>query len=504
MVRRWRVYTTQIHEVSFWDWYNIVARKKLLRHHVVMIRLVFCLIMLSCSGFAQLTISPEKLEQNLAEHIQFSPDGPNYVGHIYVGGHQSQISQGTFIYIKNALEYYQELQPAFIILELDTPGGQVFPAQRISDALKEIDTQYEIPVVAFINNWAISAGAMLAYSCRYISIAKDASMGAAQPVTQTGEGTSEKVNSAIRADFANRAAFFERSPLIAEAMVDADMILVVRDKEIVELDNNDEIQSTDEVITKKGKLLTLSSKEMMDLGVVDIRLLPEKLSPITAKEKETGEWPAGKELLFTFPFFKQIPNAIVKSYQMDWKTRFFSILASPMVTSVLFLGLMLGVYMEFSTPGFGLPGIVGLICLFFIVLSSFALEAAGWLEFIILGVGVGLILLEVFVIPGFGIAGVVGIILALGGLFALLLPGIKEVKFDFDTKTLNAAGEYLAMRIVWLAGAIVVAAIVIAFLARYLVPRVAIFSPLVLKGEQETEKGYVSGLLCVRPWPPPT
>lgn len=446
-------------------------------------------------GYGALSVSREELNASLKKHIIYSENGPNNVGYIYVGGHETQIAQGTYIYIKKALDYFKdELKPIFVILELDTPGGQVFAAQKISDALKELDTQYDIPVVAVINNWAISAGAMLAYSCRYIAAVKDASMGAAAPVTQTGESTSEKVNSAIRADFANRAAFYDRNPLIAEAMVDADMILVVREGKIVELRDNDEIKPTDEVITKKGKLLTLNSKQMIDLGVADVRLLPEKLKPITKGQKKRGEWLGSQELLFTYPFFNDIPNVVVKSFQTDWKTQFFVFLASPIVTSVLFLGLLIGFYMEISTPGFGLPGIIGLVCLGLIILSSFAFEVAGWLEFIILGVGIALIFLELFVIPGFGITGIIGIILSLGALAILLLPGIKEVGFDFDTNTFNAAGEFILERIVWLAGAVIVGVVVIALLAKYLMPHFALFSPLVLKGEQETHKGYVAGL----------
>jgi membrane-bound serine protease (ClpP class) len=454
-------------------------------------RYVLLLLMLCANGFAELAISPEELNKSLEKHIPYNEEGTNYVGHIYVGGHSTQISQGTFIYIRKALDYFRdELKPIFIILELDTPGGQVFAAQRISDALKEMDIQYGIPVVAVINNWAISAGAMLAYSCRYIAAVKDASMGAASPVTQTGEATSEKVNSAIRADFANRAAFFDRNPLIAKAMVDADLILVVRDGKIVELGSDDEIKPTDRVITKKGKLLTLSSEEMMELGVADIRLLPAKLAPITEEEKKKGEWLGSQELLFSYPFFEKIPNTVVKSYKMDWKTQFFTFLGSPIVASILFLGLLLGFYMEMSTPGFGFPGIIALICLGLIILSSFALEAAGWLEFIILGVGIALILIEIFVIPGFGITGIIGIILAVGALFILLLPGIKEVDFDFDTNTLNAAGQYIFERIVWLSSALIIGVIAIVLLAKYFMPRFALFSPLVLKGEQT---GYVAG-----------
>lgn len=455
----------------------------------------FLLLFIASPLFGELEVTPQELKTSLDAHISYSKEGPNYIGHLYVGGHSNQISQGTFIYIKNALEYFQkELNPIFVILELDSPGGQVFPAQKISDLLKELDTTYEIPVVAYINNWAISAGAMLAYSCRYIAAVKDASMGAAQPVSQTGEATSEKVNSAIRTDFANRAAFFDRNPLIAEAMVDADLVLVLRGGKIVDLASNDEIKADDVVITRKGKLLTLDSEQMYRLGVADMRLLPTKLTPISKEQKEKGEWGLNQTLLGTYPFFAQIPNAVVKSYQMDWRTTFFTFLTNPIVTSILFFGLLIGLYIEISTPGFGLPGALALACLALIVLASFADQAAGWLEFILLGAGILLIMIELFIIPGFGVTGILGIILALAGLFGLLLPGIRDVHFDFDTQTLNAAGEYILHRSAWLAGALIVGILTIALLARYLMPRLAIFSPLVSRGVQEAKEGYVAGL----------
>ena len=178
-----------------------------------------CLLFLLCFGFVHAEEN-SGVEEKLEKYIHYSPDKQNTVGYIYVGDHETAISESTWLYIKQALEYYKIHPPSFIILELNTPGGEIFAAQKISDALKEMDTQYSIPAVAFINNWAISAGAMLAYSCRFITIVKDGSMGAAEPV-YAGEGgkmetASEKVNSAIRADFASRANYFDRNALIAE------------------------------------------------------------------------------------------------------------------------------------------------------------------------------------------------------------------------------------------------------------------------------------------------
>ncbi len=439
----------------------------------------------------------------LKTHIVYDQDGPNQIGLIKVDQKKSQISQATWIYIKNALDYYKKTKPKFVILELNTPGGEVFASQKISDALKEFDTQYDIPVVAFINNWAISAGAMLAYSCRFIALSKDASMGAAEPV-HAGEGgkmvtASEKINSALRTDFANRAAFFDRNSDIAEAMVDKDIILVFRHGKIVRLDDEKRIQTKgpnpDIVITAKGKLLTLNAGDLMKYGVADIKLEPAKVGFISDQEKEKGKWPASKMLLFKDPFFKQIPNATVDLYKMDWKTQFLSMLSSPAVASLLFLGMMLGFYIEFNSPGFGFPGSVGILCLFLIVLSSFALDVANTLELILLLVGLAFIALDVFLIPTFGILGFIGVIFFFIGLFGMMLPGIESVDFELDTQTFNAAGEVFIQRLAWLSGSLVFGIISIALLARYVMPSFQGFQHLVLAGNEETaENGYVAGV----------
>ncbi len=449
-----------------------------------------------------LQLSSEGVEQKLAKFIPFHTTEPNYVGYIYIGGHEESINQSTWLYVKQALDFYKKERPIFIILELNTPGGEVFAAQKISDALKEMDTQFNIPVVAFINNWAISAGAMLAYSCRFITVVKDGSMGAAEPVYM-GEGgkmetASEKVNSALRADFANRARFFDRNPFIAEAMVDKDMILVLRHGRVLHLDNESQIRLTgpnpDLVISPKGKLLTLNAEQMLQYGVADLLLPPAKLSDITAEEKQAGEWPADKILLFQQPFFASIPQATVREYKMDWKTRFFVLLATPLVSSLLFMGLMIGAYMEISNPGLSLPGFVAATCLFLIVLSSFSLEIANWLELIFLLVGLALILVELFVLPSFGLIGFLGIFLFVIGLFGMLLPGLESVKFEYDTQTLNAAGQYFFERLAWLCGSLILSVGIIALLARHVLPSFSTFNRFVLAGhEQDATKGFVAG-----------
>ena len=478
-----------------------------------LLRTIFFLLLLVSPQFVSSIVKPVSLKSNvlasptleerLQEHIKFNPDGQNRVGRISIANRSTSISDATWLYVKVALDYYKKNRPAFIILELNTPGGEVFAAEKISDALMAFDTQENIPIIAFIDNWAMSAGAMLAFSSRFIFISKDASMGAAEPITASSTGemqsASEKVNSAIRADFKNRANFFGRNPDLAEAMVDKDVILVLRDGKIVRLNAESQIRSTepnpDVVISPKGKLLTLTADQLMEFGIADAMILPTKLEPITEQEKIAGKWPAQKSLVFQVPNIEKIPDAVIDDYQMDWKTRFFVFLANPIVSSILMLGLMLGFYMEMSSPGFGVPAIIGLLCLFLLTLSYLSLDIANWLEVILLATGLLVIIIDIFVLPTFGLLGFIGLILALGGLFAMLLPGIGSINFDFDTKTFNAAGIALLERLAWFSATLIVGFLLILLLARFVTPSVAAWSRLVLTGgEQDASEGYVAGV----------
>lgn len=441
------------------------------------------------------------VDEKFKNFVHYSSEGPNLIGHLYIGGHETSISEATWLYIKQGLEYYKKMRPVLIILELDTPGGEVFVSQKIADTLKEMDIQFDIPIVAYINNWAISAGAMLAYSCRFIVSAKDGSMGAAEPVYlgETGklETASEKVNSALRADFASRALFFDRNPAIAEAMVDKDVILVWRKGEVVRLDQESQIIATglspDRIISPKGKLLTLGAEQMKEYGVADLVLAPLKVPEISLEEKQVGKWPANRFPLFHAPPFSAIPHAVIVPYQMDWKTTFFTFLATPAVSSLLVMGLLVGAYAEMSHPGLSLPGVIAGCCLLLIILSSFALEVAHWLELIILLIGLALILAELFLLSTFGLLGILGVFLFFIGLFGMLLPGLESVSFEYDTQTLNAAGQYVLKRFAWLCAAWVVSVAFIVLLARYVLPGFHAFNPFVLVGhEQEASKGFVA------------
>ncbi len=450
-------------------------------------------------------ISAVEFQEKFKTSVSYSDSGENLIGYLHIG-HKRPINQATYIYTKFALKDFVKKGVCCVVLDLDTPGGEVLAALKIVDLLQKMDVHYHIPVIAFIDNWAVSAGAMLAYSCRFIGSIPSSLMGAAEPVI-LGQGgqmapASEKVNSAIRAEFANIASFYGRNPLIAEAMVDKDLILVLRNHEIVKLRHESDVihsgSSPDVMISERGKLLTLHAKQMVDLGIADFEVPYQSLLTVTEKERNQGLWPASKMLAFEEPTLKKIPYAMMVDYR-DWRITFFTVLTHPIVATLLFIGLVIGFYMEINTPGFGIPGSIALTCLVLILISSFASQAVNWIEMIILCIGLVLLTVELFVIPGFGIIGIMGILLTIIGLFALMLPGIDRLNF-LEPGTFELVGVVFVERLAWLCGGLIFALVMIILMAHFFSHRFFRFSKLILKGEQEKRKGYVSG--APREWIP--
>ncbi len=384
--------------------------------------------------------------------IHYNPQGPNKIGTLYLGK-DHPIDQSTLLYVKFSLDHFKKEGVCCVVLKLNTPGGEVFAALKIVELLKSLDKQDHIPVIAYIDNWAISAGAMLAYSCRYIGITEAASMGAAEPVLMGEEGkmesAPEKMNSALRAEFANLASLWSRNPDLAEAMVDKDIILVLREGKIVRLDDETQIRlkgsSPDTIISNKGKLLTLNTDQMEKYGVSDF----------TADD------------LATYPFFAEIPGKEWVSYT-NWKIDFFALLLHPAVVSVLTMGILLGIYLEVQNPGLTFPIIMGLSCLALVLLGKFSMETIGWLEGIMLGAGLVLVLLELFVLPTFGLLGIVGIILALAGFITLTLPHFDQVTFFPHW---NLAAEAVIQHLAWICCTLVISGVIIAFLSKRMMKR---------------------------------
>jgi membrane-bound serine protease (ClpP class) len=115
----------------------------------------------------------------------------------------------------------------------------------------------------------------------------------------------------------------------------------------------------------------------------------------------------------------------VETVLPDWRQRLLSVIANPSFALIL---MMLGIYglmFEFSSPGFGVPGTVGAICL---LLALFALQLlpVNYAGLGLVLLGLALLAAEVLT-PSFGVLGVGGIVAFIAGgllLFDRDIPGL--------------------------------------------------------------------------------
>ncbi|MEX0893393.1 MAG: NfeD family protein [Gemmatimonadota bacterium] len=284
------------------------------------------------------------------------------------------VELGLAPFIERTLGEAEAAGAAAVILHIETPGGRVDAAWRIVDAVKNA----EVPVYAFVDRRALSAGALIALATDRIYMRPGGTMGAATPVTGDGVKASEKMVSAMRSEM--RALAEERGldPLVAEAMVDESIAV--------------------EGLAAEGKLLTLSTEQAAAVGYA------EPMESWDALVASLG-----------------LADAPLHEARLNWAEKLVRFFTNPMVAPLLLSLGFLGLMVEIKAPGLGLPGGVGATSLALFFGSHLLLGLAGLEEILLLLAGVGLIAVEVFLIPGFGIAGIAGILAVVASIFFSLV-----------------------------------------------------------------------------------
>jgi membrane-bound serine protease (ClpP class) len=342
------------------------------------------------------------------------------------------VENGLAPYVARSLREAEAQGAVAAILDLDTPGGRIDAAERIADAVRGSP----IPVYAYVNPRAYSAGALIAIASNGIYMRPGAVIGAATPVDGQGVKASEKMVSAMRAEFRSLAEQRGLDPKLAEAMVD----------------DNVEIPG----VVKKGQLLTLSTNEAVRLGFAKGQVADES------------------ELLRAIGH----PHAQIITTEPNWAEGVVGFLTNPLVAPLLLSLGILGLVVEIKTGAFGIGGTLSLVSLGLFFGSSLILGLAGWEEVLLLGLGAIALAVEIFVLPGFGVAGVLGV-LAIVTSMVLAMMGAHPTTGDV-AQALAVLGASLFITL----------AVIYAWL-RHL-PNSGRFSGLLLQGSVHKSQGFVS------------
>jgi len=357
---------------------------------------------------------------------------------VFVGEIKQNIDPRMSRYTKLFLEKAKEKDVDIIIIEMDTYGGAVNDA----DDIRTMILDYNKPIYVWINKDAASAGALISIACDSIYMSSGASIGAATVVTADGKAAPDKYQSYMRSIMRSTAEAKNRDPKIAEAMVDED----------IQVDS----------ISQKGKVITFSTNEAIKNGFCEAEL--NSIEEILKRNK--------------------IENYKIERYELSSTENIISLFLNPVVSSILILLIIGGLYFELQTPGIGFPLMASIIALI-LYLTPYYLNglAENWEIFLFL-IGMIFIVIEIFVIPGFGVAGIFGLALTIGSLILLMLNNdVFDFTFVVSKDILNASGSILIA---------VLGFGLLLFFGGIKFTESQTFKKIMLEDTQDLDKGYIS------------
>ena len=337
---------------------------------------------------------------------------------VYLLEINDEIGAMTWQHTRRACQEAKESGADILLLHLNTYGGTVEHADSIRTSL----LNFPCPVIAFIDNNAASAGALIALACDSVYMRPGASMGAATVVNQNAEAMPDKYQSYMRAmmrataeshgkTIVNDDTVWVRDPLIAEAMVDPRVVVPGL------------IDST--------KVLTFTSQEAIKWGYCEgeATSVEDVLDKCGATDYEITQFEAT---------------------WIDWLIGFFS---NPAVQAVLIMHIVWGLYFELHSPGMGFPSAIAITSavLYFLPLYITGI-ASSWI-IILFVVGLILLVFEIFVIPGQGVAGILGAIAMFAALVGGLLEGTSPSEIEmsdlFRALAIVGSGTVLAVILIF-------------------------------------------------------
>jgi membrane-bound serine protease (ClpP class) len=336
------------------------------------------------------------------------------------------------LFLRRAEKAAENAGAAAIIFEMNTYGGQLDSAEKITGVLNHAT----IPTYTYINSNAGSAGALIALATKHIFMAPVSAIGAAAPVLPTGEDLpateKDKTVSYWSALIRSSAMRNGHNPDIGEAFINKDK----------------EVKIGDRIVHPKGSLLTLNAQEATEV-VNGKPLLADGISDSVRDLMRQANL-KGEAVAIDPSGFEQLAF---------WITA---------LAPLLLLGGIIGAYLEFKIPGASLPGIISAICFALFFLGHFLAGLAGWEVIVLFALGIVFVLIEIlFFAHSTIIFGVVGIFLMLASLLWAMID-------RYPGQTFFPTGNMLAVPLLNLFVAIILAVIAIAVLARFL-PRTSIY-----------------------------
>ena len=303
------------------------------------------------------------------------------------------INPVTEEYIIDNLKRAEEEKSLALVIRLNTPGGLLKSTQNI---VKEI-LNSKIPIITYVEPKgarAASAGTFIGYASSILAMAPSTHIGAAHPVL--GGGSWGKVSSEMQDKIMNDTLAWAKN--IAE-------------------ERHRPLDFLEEAIKESS---SLTAKEALRRQVID--LIAKDMDDLLMKiEAKTISLP-GKEVVFSSK------SAEIKYVDLTPRQNFLNTLLDPNIAYLLFTLGFLGLIFEVTHPGFGFPGIAGIICII-LALYAFSVLPVNYAGIALITLGLVFFIVEAFT-PTFGVFTLAGLTsFVLGSIMIFREPQVFRVSF---------------------------------------------------------------------------
>jgi membrane-bound serine protease (ClpP class) len=331
--------------------------------------------------------------------------------------------------VTKAIADAEKANADYFILDLDTYGGELAAADSIRSAILRCG----ITTAAFINMQAASAGALISIACDSIYMREGSTIGAATVVNGiNGQPMPDKYQSFMRGMMRSTAEATGRNPEIAQSMVDT------------------------------AHVLSMTPTEAIKAGYCQ---------GICESRDDVAKRLAGNED-YEYVEFSQ--------------TRAEKAAEGLMAVRFIFLMMIFGgLYVEFKTPGVGIPLIIAILGAILYFSPLYIVNLAQNWEIALFIVGLVLLGIELFVIPGFGVFGILGIIAIVVSLTFAAIDNSQLFKFD---------GSFNIKPILIPFGEVIISFVAAVFIGIYLVGKLyptRAFNDIALRQSLEGSDGFV-------------
>ena len=297
------------------------------------------------------------------------------------------IGPAAMDYVHRGLAHAAAEHASLVVIRIDTPGGLDASMRGI---IRDILAS-PVPVASFVapdGARAASAGTYILYASHIAAMAPASNLGAATPVAigMPSPGGTDK------ADKADKGTESASDPLTAKRLADASAYI----RSLAQLRG----RNADWAEKAVRESVSLSAQEALQQKVVTLiaRDVSDLLHQLNGREIRMGE---GSVRLATRP-------AQLLVFEADWRSRLLAVITEPGLALILLMVGIYGLFFEFSSPGFVLPGVVGAICL---MLALFGLQMlpVNYAGLALILLGVAFLVAEAF-LPSFGALGLGGVV----------------------------------------------------------------------------------------------